>query len=171
MSFLCVSVVRNPALTLPAPSATIPALIISSRALPVHFSRLLFLFALIAFAPMPALSAVENTTPSTSLEETVRTEKILVLNEATTLSSTNSIPAPPAASPASGNTSADIILAPNINRTPAQNDLWQRIRNGFAMNELDSPLIARHEQWYADRPDYVARMTERSQRYLYFIVE
>ncbi len=52
-----------------------------------------------------------------------------------------------------------------------QNDLWQRIRNGFAMPELDSPLIARHEQWYTDRPDYVARMMERSRRYLYFITE
>lgn len=51
------------------------------------------------------------------------------------------------------------------------NDLWQRIRNGFAMHDMDSPLIARHEQWYANRPDYVARMTDRSQRYLYFITE
>ena len=53
----------------------------------------------------------------------------------------------------------------------SNNNLWQRIRNGFAMRDLNSPLIARHEQWYANRPDYVARMTERSQRYLHFIVE
>lgn len=49
-------------------------------------------------------------------------------------------------------------------------DIWARIRNGFAMRELDSPLIAKHEQWYANRPEYVARMTERAQRYLYFII-
>jgi membrane-bound lytic murein transglycosylase D len=48
-------------------------------------------------------------------------------------------------------------------------DLWSRIRSGFAMRDLDSPLIARHEQWYADRPDYVARMTDRARRYLYYI--
>jgi membrane-bound lytic murein transglycosylase D len=42
------------------------------------------------------------------------------------------------------------------------NDLWHRIRSGFAMRELDSPLVARHEKWYASRPDYMARMTERS---------
>ncbi len=53
----------------------------------------------------------------------------------------------------------------------SQGDLWQRIRNGFAMPELDSSLIARHEQWYVKRPDYVARMTERARRYLYFITE
>lgn len=53
----------------------------------------------------------------------------------------------------------------------SQNDLWQRIRDGFAMPELDSSLVARHEQWYANRPDYVAHMMERAQRYLHYIVE
>ena len=48
-------------------------------------------------------------------------------------------------------------------------DLWVRIRSGFAMRDLESPLVARHEQWYADRPDYVARMTDRARRYLYYI--
>lgn len=51
----------------------------------------------------------------------------------------------------------------------AMRDLWVRIRGGFAMRDLDSPLIARHEHWYASRPDYVARMTERASRYLYYI--
>ena len=50
-----------------------------------------------------------------------------------------------------------------------KSDLWVRIRTGFAMRDLDSPLIAKHEQWYASRPDYVARMTERGRRYLYYI--
>lgn len=39
------------------------------------------------------------------------------------------------------------------------------------MREQDSKLIARFEQWYARKPDYVERMTERGKRYLYFIVE
>jgi len=51
----------------------------------------------------------------------------------------------------------------------AAGDLWLRIRSGFAMRDLDSPLVAKHEQWYASRPDYVARMTERARRYLYYI--
>ena len=50
-------------------------------------------------------------------------------------------------------------------------DLWQRIRNGFGLPELNSKLIARHEKWYANHPDYVARMAERSQRYLYYITQ
>jgi len=55
--------------------------------------------------------------------------------------------------------------------TPDKSDLWVRIRSGFAMRDLESPLITKHEQWYASRPDYVARMTERGRRYLYYITE
>jgi membrane-bound lytic murein transglycosylase D len=64
----------------------------------------------------------------------------------------------------------DDQMAPLLHEV-AQDDLWQRIRNGFSLAELDSPLIAKHEQWYANRPDYVSRMTERAGRYLYFILE
>jgi membrane-bound lytic murein transglycosylase D len=53
----------------------------------------------------------------------------------------------------------------------ARSDLWQRIRNGFAMPDLDNPLVTSREKWYADRPDYVQRMTERAGRYLFHIVE
>jgi len=51
----------------------------------------------------------------------------------------------------------------------ALGDLWVRIRSGFAMRDLDSPLVAKHEQWYASRPDYMARMTDRARRYLHHI--
>ncbi|HUX63981.1 LysM peptidoglycan-binding domain-containing protein [Sulfuricella sp.] len=50
-------------------------------------------------------------------------------------------------------------------------DLWDRIRDGFALQELDSPLVQKHVDWYADRPEYVQRMVARSQLYLYHIVE
>ena len=62
-----------------------------------------------------------------------------------------------------------IVNASDVKQAEVQPDLWQRIRSGFAMRELDSKLIAHHEKWYASRPDYVARMTERSQRYLFYI--
>ena len=50
-------------------------------------------------------------------------------------------------------------------------DLWQRIKNGYAMPESTSNLTATHEQWYSSRPDYVKRMVERSQKYLFHVVE
>ncbi|MET0207676.1 MAG: transglycosylase SLT domain-containing protein [Burkholderiaceae bacterium] len=54
---------------------------------------------------------------------------------------------------------------------PIDRDLWSRVRRGFAMPELDTDLVRAQERWYASRPDYVARMTERSSRYLFHIVE
>jgi len=53
----------------------------------------------------------------------------------------------------------------------ARTDLWARVRRGFAMPVLDTPLVREREQWYAARPDYVARMTGRSSRYMFYIVE
>ncbi len=50
-------------------------------------------------------------------------------------------------------------------------DLWDRLRRGFAMNDLDSDRVRDSERWYASRPDYVARMMERGGRYLFHIVE
>jgi membrane-bound lytic murein transglycosylase D len=50
-------------------------------------------------------------------------------------------------------------------------DLWDRIRNGFAMDDLDSPLVGVRERWYASQPEYLKRMVERSKLYLYYIVE
>jgi membrane-bound lytic murein transglycosylase D len=53
---------------------------------------------------------------------------------------------------------------------PPADDLWTRIRKGYAMPDLDGPLVEKWEQWYSERPDYVARMVDRSRRYLYHIV-
>jgi len=50
-------------------------------------------------------------------------------------------------------------------------DIWERIRRGFAMPDLETELVRDREQWYAARPDYLLRMTERSRRYIYHIVE
>ena len=50
-------------------------------------------------------------------------------------------------------------------------DLWIRIRRGFAMPDLQVDLVQDREQWYANRPDYIERMTARSSNYLYHIVE
>jgi membrane-bound lytic murein transglycosylase D len=50
-------------------------------------------------------------------------------------------------------------------------DLWERIRRGFAMPDLESDLVRDREQWYVSRPDYIFRMTERSRKYLFHIVE
>ncbi|HXX85499.1 MAG TPA: transglycosylase SLT domain-containing protein [Casimicrobiaceae bacterium] len=48
--------------------------------------------------------------------------------------------------------------------------LWTRLRLGFSIPNLESPRVNQAEDWYATRPDYVARMVGRSGLYLYYIV-
>ena len=54
---------------------------------------------------------------------------------------------------------------------PLPVDLWQRIRNGFAMAKLDSEKVRSNEDFYVDRPEYLKRIVERGKRYLFHIVE
>ncbi len=50
-------------------------------------------------------------------------------------------------------------------------DLWDRIRRGYGMPDLQNDLVRDREQWYTGRPDYIYRMTERSKKYIFHIVE
>ena len=65
----------------------------------------------------------------------------------------------------------DPLKPVDLEDSRANLDLWERIRTGYAMPALDSELVADHERWYASRPEYVQRMTQRANRYLYHIVE
>jgi membrane-bound lytic murein transglycosylase D len=86
---------------------------------------------------------------------------------------------PPTAASAPVSTSADDAPpaepAPRMRLDPDQDaertDLWQRVRHGLQMPDLDGDLVRKWEQWYAGRPDYVQRMSERGGRYLFHIVE
>ena len=77
-----------------------------------------------------------------------------------------------AANDASGELAQAGTLKPkaNLGLLPPT-DICDRIRRGFAMPDLEGPLVRDREQWYAARPDYILRMTERSRRYLFHIVE
>ena len=59
----------------------------------------------------------------------------------------------------------------NLDDASATQDLWGRIRLGYALPALETQLVTDHERWYASRPDYVQRMTSRGSRYLYHVVE
>ncbi len=50
-------------------------------------------------------------------------------------------------------------------------DLWDRMRRGFAMPDLDTDLVRDRERWYTARPETITRLTERSRKYLFHIVE
>ena len=71
---------------------------------------------------------------------------------------------------------SELAVAPTASAravTPldAPKDLWERIRRGFAMPDLENELVRDREQWYTARPEYLVRMTERGSKYLFHIVE
>lgn len=51
------------------------------------------------------------------------------------------------------------------------NDLWQRVRDGLAMEDPDVPLTIQHARQLSSNPDYVNRLLQRSSYYLFYIVE
>jgi membrane-bound lytic murein transglycosylase D len=53
----------------------------------------------------------------------------------------------------------------------ARTDLWQRIRDGFAIADIDDRYVKQRERYYGSQPEYVGRMTDRGSRYLFHIVE
>ncbi|WP_310627182.1 transglycosylase SLT domain-containing protein [Limnohabitans sp.] len=59
----------------------------------------------------------------------------------------------------------------NVAKLELSNDLWERIRKGYQMPDLESDLVNDRTQWYANKPDYIQRMSERSSKYLFHIVE
>jgi membrane-bound lytic murein transglycosylase D len=81
-------------------------------------------------------------------------------------------PPPPAAAAADvaadGDAEAIAEIVPPVVR---HDDLWQRIRAGFAMPDMNTPLVAEKERFYLSKPDALQRMFARGGRYLYFIVE
>ena len=84
-----------------------------------------------------------------------------------------------AASPTIVNGTAGAMPAVAVTELPsssvaplaAPKDLWERIRRGFSMPDLDTDLVRKQEQWYLARPDYIERMTERSRMYIFHVVE
>lgn len=50
-------------------------------------------------------------------------------------------------------------------------DLWDRIRDGFKMQNMEGPRVERQTVWFETHPDYMYRMVDRSRKYLFFIME
>ncbi len=87
------------------------------------------------------------------------------------------MPPPPEAPPVAGEPPAAAVdpFPPTVSAQleplpPPAADLWARIRKGYAIPDIEDPSVAKWEEWYSSRPDYVARMVDRSRRYLYYIV-
>ena len=62
-------------------------------------------------------------------------------------------------------------LPETIDLTAEPEELYQRMRQGFSMPNINNALVLHHQQWYLNHPDSLRRMVERSSRYLHHIVE
>ena len=58
-----------------------------------------------------------------------------------------------------------------IDLTAEHDDLWERVRHGFSMPNLDNEIVRRHQIWYMSRPEYLRRVVERSRLYMHYIIE
>lgn len=50
-------------------------------------------------------------------------------------------------------------------------DLYERLRRGFAVPELNTARVRQRQAWYAQRPELVQRILERANRHMFHILE
>jgi membrane-bound lytic murein transglycosylase D len=58
-----------------------------------------------------------------------------------------------------------------IEPAPQPPDVWNRIRAGFVLPDIDHPRIQQQLDWYARHPGYMQRVAERARPYMHFIIE
>ena len=64
----------------------------------------------------------------------------------------------------------EIAVAGPAPLLPAR-DLMERLRRGFAIADLNTARVRQREAWFAQRPDLLRRIFDRSQPYLYYILD
>jgi len=50
-------------------------------------------------------------------------------------------------------------------------DIWERVRNGFALDGYDHKGVAPDIRWYSHHQKYLDRVAERAENYLFFVLE
>jgi membrane-bound lytic murein transglycosylase D len=58
----------------------------------------------------------------------------------------------------------------NYQSNKAEINLWQRIYSRFEIKDENNSRSKKYENWYSARPEYVERMMDRSQKYLFYVV-
>ena len=128
-----------------------------------------------ASVPQPSGSAEQTPTTTTATASNTPADNLSLQTSRELQRKTPAKPAPPAErntspGPLSNIDTQSLSSRPVVALAPPA-DLWERIRRGYGMPDLDTELVRDREQWYSSRPDYIFRMTERSKKYLFHIVE
>jgi len=121
----------------------------------VGMTVLLLLAAGCASSPLQAPNGTTPVSPPTTSKTNIPaadTKKILT-----------SLPAPP--EPATPSQVSATSEKKNFS------NLWDRMRAGFKLPGMEGPYVERQEQWFVNNPDYMERMLQRANLYLFYIVE
>jgi peptidoglycan lytic transglycosylase D len=86
---------------------------------------------------------------------------------------------PPAATPAETPMAPDAAPQPGSISMPREwqhhngedyDDLFDRMRAGFAFDEVQEPAIDQQMSWFKNNPEYLERTFTRGRRYLYYVI-
>lgn len=126
--------------------------------------------AMTASAPQVSSSSVTEQAPATPTLAAAASPAVVAATQGNAAETAGESSNAPAAS----QLNAPPVSARRADLDPqaaVRRDLWERLRSGFAMSDLDNDLVRKWEAWYGSRPDYVERMTQRGGRYLFHIIE
>ncbi len=144
---------------------------LNGNALDMKFFTLLSAVGLLWLSGCASTGGALSSAPSVSSDAAPQTQNVTQapapVARASQSANNTSVSTTDALTPIQTNDARSQTVAP----LAAPADLWERIRRGFAMPDLESDLVRDREQWYVTRPDYIFRMTERSRKYLFHIVE
>ena len=86
---------------------------------------------------------------------------------------------PPAANPANAPITQEAGSPPGSVSMPREwqhhngedyDDLFDRMRAGFAFDEVQEPAIDQQMAWFKSNPDYLERTFQRGRRYMYYVI-
>jgi membrane-bound lytic murein transglycosylase D len=80
-------------------------------------------------------------------------------------------PAPAAPAPAAAAPVAPPPAQADKKATPQYPDIWERLRAGFRIPDMDNKRVRMWERWYSERPDYVEFIVELGSHFLYHVVQ
>lgn len=68
------------------------------------------------------------------------------------------------------NSAASSSKTQNYQANKAEINLWQRIYSRYDIKNENNSRSKKYEDWYSARPEYLERMMDRSQKYLFYVV-
>ncbi len=143
----------------------------------MHRLRRLKFWALAAVVVMAAGCAAVPPSSPTSASSSLPSPDVAANASGATANGQAAVATPPDAAQIGRDNAMEMQAAENAadHSDVLYSNIWQRIRAGFAIPNMDGPAMVPYVQqavhWYSTKPEYIARMTERSRKYLYYILE